>query len=73
MGILNLLDLFSGGVFSNIISYVTALIIVQLLMTTFPYFDLIENEGTKGLKKIVTITKYMTVALGLIQTIGLMV
>ena len=79
-GLLDLFDLFSGGAFSNftifalsITPYVTASIIVQLLTIAFPYFERLAREGTEGRKKMATITRYMTVALGLIQAIGLTV
>ena len=79
-GLLDLFDLFSGGAFSNftifalsITPYVTASIIVQLLTIALPYFERQAKEGTEGRKKMATITRYMTVVLGLIQAIGLTV
>ena len=79
-GLLDLFDLFSGGAFSNftifalsITPYITASIIVQLLTIAFPYFERLAKEGTEGRKKMATITRYMTVVLGLIQAIGLTV
>jgi len=79
-GLLDLFDLFSGGSFSNftifalsITPYVTASIIVQLLTIALPYFERLSKEGNEGHKKMATITRYMTVALGLIQAIGLTV
>lgn len=77
-GLLDLFDLFSGGAFSNftifalsITPYVTASIIVQLFTIAFPYFERLSKEGTEGRKKMATITRYMTVGLGLIQATGL--
>ena len=77
-GLLDLFDLFSGGSFSNftifalsITPYVTASIIVQLLTIALPYFERLSKEGNEGHKKMATITRYMTVVLGLIQAIGL--
>ena len=77
-GILDLSDLFSGGSFSNftifalgITPYITASIIIQLLTIAFPYFERLAREGNEGRKKMATITRYMTVVLGLIQAIGL--
>lgn len=77
-GLLDLFDLFSGGAFSNftifalsITPYVTASIIVQLLTIAFPYFERLAKEGVEGRKKMATITRYMTVVLGLIQATGL--
>ena len=79
-GLLDLFDLFSGGAFSNftifalsITPYVTASIIVQLLTIAFPYFENLSKEGLEGRKKMASITRYMTVVLGLIQAIGLTV
>ena len=79
-GLLDLFDLFSGGSFSNftifalsITPYVTASIIVQLLTIALPYFERLSKEGNDGHKKMATITRYMTVVLGLIQAIGLTV
>lgn len=79
-GLLDLFDLFSGGSFSNftifalsITPYVTASIIVQLLTIALPYFESLSKEGNEGHKKMATITRYMTVVLGLIQAIGLTV
>ena len=79
-GLLDLFDLFSGGAFSNftifalsITPYITASIIVQLLTIAFPYFERLAKEGTEGRKKMATITRYMTVVLGLIQAVGLTV
>lgn len=79
-GLLDLFDLFSGGAFSNftifalsITPYITASIIVQLLTIAFPYFERLAKEGNEGRKKMATITRYMTVVLGLIQAIGLTV
>ena len=79
-GLLDLFDLFSGGSFSNftvfalgVTPYITASIIVQLLTIAFPYFERLSKEGNEGRKKMATITRYMTVVLGLIQGIGLTV
>lgn len=77
-GLFDLFDLFSGGAFSNftifalsITPYITASIVVNLLSMAFPYFQRLAQEGTEGRKKMVQITRYMTVVLGLIQAIGL--
>jgi len=77
-GLLDLFDLFSGGAFSNftifalsITPYITASIIIQLLTIAFPYFERLAKEGSEGRKKMATITRYMTVVLGLIQAVGL--
>lgn len=79
-GLFDLFDLFSGGAFQkftifalSITPYITASIIVQLLTVAFPYFENLAKEGTAGRKKMAQITRYMTIALGLIQSIGLTV
>ena len=79
-GLLDLFDLFSGGAFSNftifalsITPYITASIIIQLLTIAFPYFERLAKEGAEGRKKMATITRYLTVVLGLIQAVGLTV
>jgi preprotein translocase subunit SecY len=79
-GLLDLFDLFSGGAFSNftifalsITPYITASIIIQLLTIAFPYFERLAKEGAEGRKKMAQITRYLTVALGFIQAIGLSV
>ena len=77
-GLFDLFDLFSGGAFSNftifalsITPYITASIVVNLLSMAFPYFQRLAQEGTEGRKKMVQITRYMTVVLGLMQAVGL--
>ncbi|MDY6038680.1 MAG: preprotein translocase subunit SecY [Eubacterium sp.] len=77
-GLFDLFDLFSGGSFSNftifalsITPYVTASIIVQLLTVAFPYFERLAKEGNEGRKKMAAITRYMTVALAVVQAFGL--
>ncbi len=77
-GLFDLFDLFSGGAFSNftifalsITPYITASIVVNLLSMAFPYFQRLAQVGTEGRKKMVQITRYMTVVLGLIQAVGL--
>jgi preprotein translocase subunit SecY len=80
MGLFELFNLFSGGVFNNftifalsITPYITASIIVQLLTIAFPYFERLAKEGMEGRKKMAQITRYMTVVLALIQGLGLTV
>ena len=77
-GLFDLFDLFSGGAFSNftifalsITPYITASIIVQLLTIAFPYFERLAKEGNAGRKKMAQITRYMSIALAMIQAIGL--
>ena len=80
MGMFDLFNLFSGGSFSNftvfalsITPYITASIIIQLLTIAFPYFERLAKEGMEGRKKMAQITRYLTVALALIQGLGMSV
>ncbi|OPZ99360.1 MAG: preprotein translocase subunit SecY [Bacteroidetes bacterium ADurb.Bin408] len=67
-GLLGLLNMFSGGAFSNasifalgIMPYISASIVVQLLGMAIPYFQRLQKEGESGRKKINQITRYLTV------------
>ncbi len=67
-------DLFSGGAFSNatlfamsVTPYINSSIIMQLLSVAIPPLERLTKEGTEGRKKIATITRYVTVILGIIQ------
>ena len=58
-GLLSLLDMFSGGAFSNasifalgIMPYITASIVLQLLGMAVPYFQKLQREGESGRRKI---------------------
>ncbi|MDR2010022.1 MAG: preprotein translocase subunit SecY [Bacteroidales bacterium] len=73
-GVLSLLDMFSGGAFSNasifalgIMPYISASIIVQLLGIAVPYFQRLQREGESGRKKMNQITRYITVLILLLQ------
>lgn len=73
-GILGLLDMFSGGAFSNasifalgIMPYISASIVVQLLGIAIPYFQRLQKEGESGRKKINQITRLLTVGILLLQ------
>jgi preprotein translocase subunit SecY len=77
-GILALYDLFAGGNFSRvtifalgIMPYISASIIIQLLQAVIPYFEKLAKEGEEGRKKITQYTRYGTVALSVIQAIGI--
>ncbi len=67
-GLLGLLNMFSGGAFSNasifalgIMPYISASIVIQLLGIAVPYFQRLQKEGESGRKKINQITRYLTV------------
>jgi len=73
-GILGLLDMFSGGAFSNasifalgIMPYISASIVIQLMGIAVPYFQRLQKEGESGRKKITQITRYLTVLILLLQ------
>lgn len=77
-GLIDLFNLFSGGAFSNmtifalsITPYITASIILQLLTIAIPSLERLAREGMEGRKKISTYTRYLTVALAIIQAIGI--
>jgi preprotein translocase subunit SecY len=73
-GVMGLLDMFSGGAFSNasifalgIMPYISASIIIQLLTMAVPYFQRLQKEGESGRRKINQITRYLTVAVLVVQ------
>jgi len=73
-GVLGLLDMFSGGAFSNasifalgIMPYISASIVIQLLGIAVPYFQRLQREGESGRKKINQITRLLTVAILILQ------
>ncbi len=73
-GVLGLLDMFSGGAFSNasifalgIMPYISASIVVQLLGIAVPYFQRLQREGESGRKKMNQITRYLTIGILLLQ------
>ena len=74
-GVVGLLDVFSGGAltavsifFLGIMPYITASIIMQLLGVVIPKLEEWQNEGQTGQKKITQWTRYLTVALALMQS-----
>ncbi len=77
-GALGLLNLFAGGaleqfaVFSlGIMPYITSSIIMQLLQAVIPQLEKWQKEGEAGQRKITQITRYVTLGLGLLESIGL--
>ena len=73
-GLMALLDMFSGGAFSNasifalgIMPYISASIVIQLLSIAVPYFQKMQKEGESGRQKMNQITRYLTVAILLFQ------
>src|SRR6202790_5581326 len=77
-GVVGFLDLFSGGAITNvaifflgIMPYITASIIMQLLGVVIPKLEQWQQEGQTGQKKIIQWTRYLTVALALMQSTAL--
>ena len=73
-GLMALLDMFSGGAFANasifalgIMPYISASIAVQLLTILVPYFQKMQREGESGRRKMNQITRYLTVAILIVQ------
>ena len=73
-GLMSLLDMFSGGAFSNasifalgIMPYISASIVMQLLAVAVPYFQKMQREGESGRKKINWYTRVLTIAILLFQ------
>jgi preprotein translocase subunit SecY len=77
-GFLGYFDLFSGGMLRRmtifalgITPYITASIILQLLTVVIPTLDKLQKEGELGRRKITQWTRYLTVALAVIQSFGI--
>lgn len=73
-GILGLIDAFSGGAFNNasifalgIMPYISASIFMQLMTVLVPRFQKMQKEGDSGRKKINQYTRYLTVAVTILQ------
>lgn len=74
-GILGLLNMFSGGAFSNasvfalgIMPYITASIMIQILTMVVPYFQKMQRDGESGRKKVNQITRWLTVIVTIFQS-----
>ncbi|MFE2295180.1 preprotein translocase subunit SecY [Streptomyces sp. NPDC059452] len=77
-GLLGLMQMFSGGallqitIFAlGIMPYITASIILQLLTVVIPRLEALKKEGQSGTAKITQYTRYLTVALAVLQGTGL--
>ncbi len=77
-GFLGYFDLFSGGMLRRmtifalgITPYITASIILQLLTVVIPTLDKLQKEGELGRRKITQWTRYLTVILAVIQSLGI--
>jgi preprotein translocase subunit SecY len=74
----SLINLFSGGALLQlslfaigIMPYITASIIVQLLTVVIPHFEELKKEGQSGQAKMMQYTRYLTLALALLQSSGI--
>ncbi|TXJ06792.1 MAG: preprotein translocase subunit SecY [Aeromicrobium sp.] len=77
-GVFNLINVFSGGallqltVFAlGIMPYITASIILQLLVVVIPRLEALKKEGQSGQTKITQYTRYLTVGLAIMQAVGI--
>lgn len=73
-GLLGLLDMFSGGAFSNasifalgVMPYISASIVIQLLGVMVPYFQRLQREGESGRRKMNQLTRYLTIVILILQ------
>jgi preprotein translocase subunit SecY len=73
--VLGIIDLFSGGNFRRltifalgIMPYITASIILQLLVVVWPYLERLQKEGELGRRKITQYTRYLTIILSAFQS-----
>ncbi|MDP4133130.1 MAG: preprotein translocase subunit SecY [Bacillota bacterium] len=78
LSLFGIMDLFSGGAFSQatifamgISPYINSSIIIQLLGVAIPALERLQKEGEEGRKKIQSLTRIVTIALAIIQGIGL--
>ncbi len=76
---LGLLNLFAGGALENfaifalgIMPYITASIIMQLLQAVIPTLERWAKEGEAGQRKTTQVTRYLTLGIGLIESVGLL-
>jgi preprotein translocase subunit SecY len=79
-GILGLFNMFSGGALSRfsifalgIMPYISASIIMQLMSVIVPSLEAIKKEGEAGRRKITQYTRYGTLALAMVQAVGISV
>jgi preprotein translocase subunit SecY len=77
-GLLGFYDIFSGGAFRNatvfalgIMPYISASIILSLLVAVIPSLEKLQKSGAEGQKKITEYTRYGTIALCIVQAMGI--
>lgn len=73
-GILDMINMFTGGGFSRasvmalgVMPYISASIVVQLMGIAIPYLQKLKKDGESGQKKITQITRWLTIAITLVQ------
>lgn len=76
-GIFGMVDMFSGGALSrmsimalNIMPYISASIIIQLMTAVSPQFEALKKEGESGRRKLNQYTRYLTVLIATLQSYG---
>jgi preprotein translocase subunit SecY len=76
--VLGIFNLFSGGNFRRmtifalgITPYITSSIILQLMTVVFPYLERLQKEGELGRRKITQYTRYLTIALSIVQSMSI--
>ncbi len=79
-GMLGMVNMFSGGALGrmtvlalNIMPYISASIIVQLMSSAIPSLEALKKEGESGRKKLNQYTRYLTVLIALVQSYGMAV
>jgi preprotein translocase subunit SecY len=77
-GVLALMQLFSGGALTQfalfalgIMPYITSSIIMQILGVVIPKLEQWQNQGAVGQRKITQVTRYVTIAISIMQATGL--
>lgn len=79
-GIFGLINMFAGGAFGRgsifalgIMPYISASIVVQLLTMAVPSFQKMQKEGEDGRRKINQITRYLTIVITVVQSVGFLI
>jgi preprotein translocase subunit SecY len=79
-GIFGLINMFAGGAFARgsifalgIMPYISASIVIQLLTMAVPTFQKMQKEGEDGRRKINQITRYLTIAITAVQSVGFLI
>jgi preprotein translocase subunit SecY len=79
-GIFGLINMFAGGAFARgsifalgIMPYISASIVVQLLSLAVPSFQKMQKEGEEGRRRINQITRYLTIVITAVQSIGFLI